>query len=77
MCIRDRIIAEASDTTVRSEVTFGVLEKTTCPAVLVEQCFLSDQADCNAWASETGCKNAARAYYEAICAYFGTEPIPE
>lgn len=73
----DKIIAEASDTTVRSEVTFGVLEKTTCPAVLVEQCFLSDQADCNAWASETGCKNAARAYYEAICAYFGTEPISE
>ena len=27
--------------------------------------------------SETGCKKTARAYYEAICAYFDTEPLPE
>ena len=71
----NKIIAEASDTSVRSEVTFGVLEKNETPAVLVEQCFLSDQADCNAWASAEGCRAAALAYYHAICAYFGTEPV--
>ena len=70
----NKVIAEASDTTVRSELTFGVLEKNESPAVLVEQCFLSDAADCAAWASAEGCEKAARAYYQAICAYFGVEP---
>ena len=70
----DKVIAEASDETVRSEVTFGVLEKNERPAVLVEQCFLSDQEDCAAWATPEGCEKAARAYYEAICSFFGLDP---
>lgn len=55
--------------------TFGVLEKTQCPAVLAEQCFLSNEGDAAAFASEEGCKAVAHAYYKAICEYFGTTPI--
>lgn len=39
--------------------TFGVLEKTQCPAVLAEQCFLSNEGDAAAFASEEGCKAVA------------------
>lgn len=71
----EKAIVEESDTTVRSEQTFGVLEKARCPAVLSEQCFLSHRQDADAWASAAGCQRAARLYYEAICDYFGTQPM--
>ena len=44
---------------------------------LAEQCFVTSEEDVAQFGSETGCKKTARAYYEAICAYFGTEPLPE
>lgn len=70
----DKIIAEASDTTVRADLSFGVVEKVACPSVLVEQCFVTDAADVDAWGDDDGCRAAARIYYEAICAYFNTAP---
>ncbi len=66
---------EESDGTVRAEQTFGLLEKTNCPAVLAEQCFVTSPADVDSWGDDDGCRRAARLYYEAICAYFGTEPL--
>lgn len=73
----EKEIIEESDATVRDEQSFGILEKTACPAVLVEQCFVTSAPDAETWGSAEGCRRAARLYYEAICAYFGTEPLPE
>ena len=53
------------------------MERPACPAVLVEQCFLTNYSDVENWTGEAGCARAARIYYEAICAYFGTEPLPQ
>ncbi len=71
----EKEVIEESDETVRTEQTFGLLEKTNCPAVLVEQCFVTSPSDVDGWGDEDGCRRAARLYYEAICEYFGTEPL--
>lgn len=68
-------VIEESDSTVRTEQTFGLLEKTDCPAVLVEQCFVTSPSDVDSWGDDDGCRLAARLYYEAICAWFSTEPL--
>lgn len=71
----EKQVIEESDATIREEQTFGILEKTACPSVLAEQCFVTSASDVDAWGSATGCQRAARIYYEAICAYFGTQPL--
>ena len=53
------------------EPSFGVLEYTKCPAVLAEQCFVTNAEDVVFFASEEGIQAAADAYYRAIKAYFG------
>ncbi len=70
-------LVEANHTEVREERSFTLLEDVDCPAVLAEQCFVTSEEDVAQFGSETGCKKTARAYYEAICAYFDTEPLPE
>ena len=72
---KSKKMVEESDSQVRESGTFGVIEKAACPAVLLEQCFLTNQKDYQAWATPEGCIRAARVYYEAICAYFGTPPV--
>ena len=71
-----KTIKEANDTTEYEYGTFGVLERMDCPAVLVEQCFVSNEADVLAFAGEEGAKKAAEAYYQSICRYLGIEPKP-
>lgn len=73
----EKYIVEESDRTVREDKSFGLLEQASCPAVLVEQCFLTSEVDVEAWGRTDGCARAARIYYEAICAYFGTQPLPQ
>ncbi|MEG1447014.1 MAG: N-acetylmuramoyl-L-alanine amidase, partial [Ruthenibacterium sp.] len=68
-------MVEESDLSTRSELTFGVIEKVNCPAVLIEQAFVTNANDVQMWCGENGSANAARIYYEAICTYFGTPPI--
>lgn len=70
-------LVESNHKEVREERSFTILEDADCPAVLAEQCFVTSQADVEQFGSESGCKRTARAYYEAICAYFGTTPLPE
>ena len=55
--------------------TFGVLEQAGCPAVLAEQCFVTNAEGVAAFAGEEGCRRAAEVYYRAICRYFGTQPM--
>lgn len=63
-------IVDSTDDTIRSRKSFGILEKVNCPAVLVEQCFISNYDDVASWTGETGCKKAAEIYYSAIKQYF-------
>ena len=70
-------LVESTHTEVRDERSFTLLEDVNCPAVLAEQCFVTSEEDVAQFGSEEGCKKTARAYYEAICSYFGTEPLPE
>ncbi len=66
-------IVDSTDNKVRSRKSFGILEKTNCPAVLVEQCFISNYQDVENWATEAGCSKAAQLYYIAIKQYFQVE----
>ena len=70
-------LVESSHKEVRVERSFTILEDVNCPAVLAEQCFVTSDTDVARFGSEDGCKRTARAYYEAICAYFETTPLPE
>ncbi len=70
-------LVESTHTEVRTERSFTLLEDVDCPAVLAEQCFVTNADDVERFGSEQGCKRTARIYYEAICAYFGTEPLPD
>ena len=69
-------LVENTYTQVRPERSFTLLEDVNCPAVLAEQCFVTNDEDVEHFGSEQGCKTVARIYYEAICTYFGTEPLP-
>ena len=64
-----KTIKESSDTTIYGYGSFGMVEKMNCPAVLVEQCFVTNAEDVAAFGTEEGCKKAAGAYYRAICRY--------
>ena len=70
-----KVLAEASDRRVRAEETFTLLEQANCPAVLAEQCFVTSPEDVERFGDDDGCALAARVYYQAICAYFGTTPL--
>lgn len=73
--VDERIIHEASDTSVYDHPSFGMVEAPNCPAVLVEQCFVTNQQDVQAFGTEAGFEKAAQCYYNAICQYFGTQPV--
>lgn len=70
-----KVLTEANDLRVRQEETFTLLEQSHCPAVLAEQCFVTSAADVELFGDADGCQLAARVYYQAICAYFGTTPL--
>lgn len=67
-----RIVAEASDTTPRTDPTFTVLAECGCPAVLVEEGFITNSTDRAAVCTETGCEAAAALYYQCIVEFFAT-----
>ena len=69
-------LVESNHTEVRDERSFTILEDVNCPAVLAEQCFVTSESDVAQFGDEAGCQRVARIYYEAICAYFGTPPLP-
>lgn len=70
-------IVDSTDDKIRSMKSFGILEKTNCPAVLVEQCFITNYEDVENWAREGGCKRAAKVYYTAIKQYFSAPKTEE
>lgn len=70
----EKLLYESDDTSVHDDPTFGILEYAACPAVLSEQCFITNSADVDLLGDEDGCQTAARLYYQAICNWFGLEP---
>ena len=70
-------LVESTYAGIRAERSFTLLEDVNCPAVLAEQCFVTSEEDVAQFGSEEGCKKVARIYYEAICRYFGTDPLPQ
>lgn len=69
----EKRIVESTDNKIRSQKSFGVLEKTNCPRLLVEQCFISNYEDVQKWGTPEGCEKAANLYYNAIKQYFLAE----
>ena len=49
-------LVESTHTEVRAERSFTLLEDVNCPAVLAEQCFVTNEADVAQFGSEEGCK---------------------
>lgn len=71
----DKLLLDSTDTAIYPYDTFGILKHMDCPAVLVEQCFITNAADVENFGTEEGCQKAAAAYYRAICRYLeGLEP---
>ena len=66
----NRYIRESNDTTVLSDPTFTVVQKCGCPAVLVEEGFITNAGDIALVATDAACEAAAQAYYECILTYF-------
>lgn len=64
-----KLLLDSTDTQIYDYDTFGMLKNMNCPAVLVEQCFVTNQQDVNEFATDEGCQKAAEAYYQAICHY--------
>ena len=62
--------AASTDTTVLSDPTFTVVQKCGCPAVLVEEGFITNAGDVALVATDAACEAAAQAYYECILTYF-------
>ena len=71
-----KFLVDAADSTVRKDKTFGILENAKCPALLVEQCFVTNPEDMAQFTGASGCSLCADRYYRAICEYFGTTPYP-
>lgn len=69
-------LVESTHNEIREERSFTILEDVDCPAVLAEQCFVTSESDVAQFGSAEGCQRTARAYYEAICSYFETIPLP-
>ena len=70
-----KVIREGSDKTIYETPSFGILEVSKCPAVLAEQCFITNQGDFELFGTQEGIARAANAYYQAICHFFEVEPM--
>ena len=66
--------AEVSDTSDPGLETWSILEKTSVPAVVVEQFYVTNEKDTADWANEESYDKAAMQYYHAVCTLNGLEP---
>lgn len=71
-----RVIREREDLNEQHLESFAVVELPGCPAVLAEQCFITNEADLAVFGTPEGCEKAAGCYYRAIRSYFGLNPAP-
>lgn len=70
-----KILTDTPDPELSDCPSFAMVEYPRCPAVLAEQCFVTNEEDVALLGTEEGCRLAAGCYYRAICEYFGLEPV--
>lgn len=73
----EKMLVDSTDTTVYDYDTFGVLKHQKGAAVLVEQCFVTNESDVAKFGTEEGCQKAAEAYYRAILRYLKADETTE
>lgn len=73
----DRQVADFSDQTVYGAETFGLLDRVDCPAVLIEQFFVTSSEDNRLFGSQKGCAKLAQCYYDGICDFLGLDEEEE
>lgn len=71
----NKLIVESGSLQLSGSPTFTLLEDSGCPAVLVEQCFITNASDVDRYGDEDGCARAAQIYYQAICQYYGMDQL--
>lgn len=64
-------MVDVSDTTVRDQKTWALMEETEVPVVVVEQIYCSNQSDVDTYANEEGYQKIANTYYQAILNMYG------
>lgn len=67
----NKVIVESGSDHMQGTPTFTLLETCGCPAVLVEQCFITSREDTLRYGGNEGCARAAALYYQAILDYYG------
>lgn len=70
----NRQVAEYGDDKKYGANTFGLLQRSNCPGVMIEQFFVTNYSDASTYGSEWGCYALAECYYTAICNYFDSLP---
>lgn len=73
----EKMLVDSTDTTVYDYDTFGVLKNQKGAAVLVEQCFVTNESDVAQFGTAEGCQKAAEAYYRAILRYLKADEPAE
>ncbi len=68
-------LVDGTDGRVREEPSFGMVEHPGCPAVLAEQCFVTNPEDAAQFGTEAGSRKMAYQYYLAILDYFDLAPV--
>lgn len=71
----NKLLVESGSLQLSGSPTFTLLEDSGCPAVLSEQCFITNAGDVDRYGDEDGCQKAAELYYQAICEYFGLDAL--
>ena len=69
-----KVLSDLPDPSLESCPSFAMVDYPDCPAVLIEQCFVTNAEDAARRGTEEGCRVAAHCYYRAVCRYFGEEP---
>lgn len=59
----------------RRDETFGVLESSGCPSVLVEQWYISNQEDMQLFCNQAGIEKMADRLFQSIFQYFELQPV--
>ena len=66
----NRVVSESTDTAARNDPTFTVIQECGCPAVLVEEGFITNAADRAALCPDSACEQVAELYYQCIVDFF-------
>ena len=67
---KSKRIVDSTDTKISEQKSFGIVERPYCPAVLVEEGFITNASDRAALCTDSACEQAAELYYQCIIDFF-------